>query len=216
MRTGTPGALRRSGHVPAILYGHGIRNTMLQLDVKAFTKVWQVAGTTSLVMLKTGQVKHPVLIRDVQLHPLHDIVQHIDFLQVRMDEKIKAKVPLVFIGQSVVVKDQGGVLVRNHDDLELEAFPQDLPHNISVDVTSLTNFDQVIHVKDIPLPKGLTVLTEADEVVALVQPPRSEAELKSLSEEVKEDVTAVEGVEKPEEPAAGEAEVAKAAKEKKE
>ena len=156
-------------------------------------------------MLKTGKAEHPVLIREVQLHPLRDTVQHIDFLQVRMDEKIKAKVPLVFIGQSIAVKDLSGVLVRNHDELELEAFPQDLPHNVSVDIASLTDFEKVIHVKDIALPKGVTVLTEADEVVALVQPPRSEEELKSLSEEVKEDVSAVAGVEKPATPTEGEA-----------
>ncbi len=200
-RAGTPRAVLRTGSVPAILYGHGIKNETLQLNAKAFFKVWQAAGNTTLVMLKTGKAEHPVLIREVQLHPLRDTIQHIDFLQVRMDEKIKAKVPLVFVGQSVAVKDLSGVLVRNHDELELEAFPQDLPHNISVDITSLTNFDQVIHVKDIPPPTGVTVLTEADEVVALVQPPRSEAELKSLSEEVKEDVAAVEGVVKPETPA---------------
>lgn len=205
-RTGKPRALLRSGSVPAILYGHGIINETLQLDAKAFSKVWPVAGTTSLVILKTGKTEHPVLIRAVQRHPLRDTVQHVDFLQVRMDEKIKAKVPLVFVGQSVAVKDMGGVLVRNHDELELEAFPQDLPHNVSVDVASLTDFDQVIHVKDIALPKGVTVLTEADEVVALVQPPRTEAELKSLSEEVKEDVSAVAGVAKPAEPTEGEAE----------
>lgn len=201
VRAGNPRALLRTGTVPAVLYGHGIKNEALQLNSKAFSKVWQVAGNTSLVMLKTGKTEHPVLIREVQLHPLRDTVQHIDFLQVRMDEKIKASVPLLFVGQAVAVKDLSGVLVRNHDELELEALPQDLPHNISVDISSLTNFDQVIYVKDIALPKGVTVLTEGEEVVALVQPPRSEAELEALSEEVKEDVTAVEGVVKPEAPA---------------
>lgn len=205
-RSGKPRAIVRSGQVPAILYGHGIKSETLQLNAKALAKVWQVAGNTTLVMLKTGKTERPVLIREVQLHPLRDSVQHVDFLQVRMDEKIKARVPLVFTGQSAAVKDLSGVLVRNHDELELEALPQDLPHNISVDVSSLTNFEKVIHVKDIAVPKGVTVLTEADEVVALVQPPRSEAELEALSEEVKEDVTAVEGVVKPETPTEGEAE----------
>lgn len=205
-RSGNPRALLRSGTVPAVLYGHGIKNKTLQLNSKVFSKVWQVAGNTSLVILKTGKTEHPVLIREVQLHPLRDTVQHIDFLQVRMDEKIKAKVPLVFSGQSVAVKDMNGVLVRNHDEFELEALPQDLPHNINVDISSLTDFKKVIHVKDIILPNGVTVLTEGEEVVALVQPPRSEAELETLSEEVKEDVTAVEGVVKPEALAGGEAE----------
>lgn len=215
-RSGKPRAVVRAGQVPAILYGHGIKNEALQLNAKAFSKVWQAAGNTTLVILKTGKTEHPVLIREVQLHPLRDSVQHVDFLQVRMDEKIKARVPLVFTGQSAAVKDLNGVLVRNHDELELEALPQDLPHNVSVDISSLIDFEKVIHVKNIPLPKGVTVLTDAEEVVALVQPPRSEEELKSLSEEVKEDVTAVEGVVKPEIPAEGEPEVeAEATKEKK-
>lgn len=202
-RSNHPQAILRAGSIPAILYGHGIKNQPLQLDGKAFAKVWPVAGSTTLIMLKIGSTEHPVLIREVQLHPLHDSVRHIDFLQVRMDEKIKARVPLVFTGQSAAVKDLNGVLVRSHDELEVEALPQDLPHDISINISSLTDFEKVIHVKDITLPAGVSVLTAADEVIALVQPPRSEEELKALSEEVKEDVTAVEGVEKKEEAAEG-------------
>lgn len=204
VRTENPNTIRQKGSVPAVLYGHGIKNELVQVDSRALEKVLREAGQTSLVNLIIGDHKHNVLIRDIQLHPLKSNVTHADFYQVRMDEKVKADVPLEIVGESRAVKDLSGVLVHNIDSLEIEALPADLPHVIQLDISSLTGFDKVIHVGDIPLPSGVTVLDDAEEVVALVQPPRSEEELASLSEEAKEDVESVEGVVKKEEPAEGE------------
>lgn len=204
-RSGNPGAVRRSGNIPAVLYGHGITPQTVEVESRAFQKLFTVAGRTTMLTLSIQDGKdHPVFIRDIQLHPLKNTITHIDFYQVRMDETIRASVPLKFIGQAPAVADMSGVLVRNIDELEVEALPKDLPRNIEVDISSLINFDTVIHVSDIKLPEGVTTHKDGGEVVALVQPPRSEQEIEALSTEVKEDVESVEGVKK-EEPVEGEA-----------
>lgn len=200
-RHATASAVRQESSIPAILYGHGIAAQNVQVDYRTFLKTYKQAGQTSLVDLSVDGEDHPVLIREVQRHPVRDNILHIDFYQVRMDEEIEAEVPLTFIGESSAIKDMAGVLVRNLDHLEIRALPRDLPHEIQIDISSLTNFDAIIHVKDVAVPTGVTVLNEADEVVALVQEPRSEAEIEALSEAVVEDIEKVEGIKK-EEPAA--------------
>lgn len=218
-REKTSAQVRAAGGVPGVLYGHGIKNQAVQVDLKEFTKIFSQTGYTTLVSLAVGNVDHNVLVREVQFHPLKDHISHVDFYQVRLDEKVRAQVPLNFIGEAAAIKDLSGVLVKSIDVLDLEALPQDLPHNIAVDISALATFESAIHVADLSLPKGVHVFTAPETVVALVQAPRSEAELKSLAEEVKEDVAAVEAVEKketteedPAEGAAGEAPAAPAAK----
>lgn len=206
IRQAKPGSLRRAGLIPAVIYGHNLKTASIQVDAKQFIKVWQKAGYTSLVNLALGNKgEHTVLVRDIQHHPVKGNVIHVDFYQVRLDEAIKAKVRLKFIGEAEAVKNQGGVLVRNMDEIELEALPADLPHDIEVDISVLTDFTKAIHVKDLPLPVSVKHSHQPDDVVALVQPPRTEAELESLKTEVKEEVAAVEGVVKPEAPAEGDA-----------
>lgn len=193
------GELRRAGNIPAVLYGHGIEPKSVSVEIREFMKLLPKAGYTTIVNVKLDDATvHPVFIRAVQFHPVKSTVVHIDFYQVRMDEKVTANVPLKFVGESPAVKEMAGTLVRSMDELEVEALPSDLPHELEVDISALKDFDTQLHVSNIILPKGVVALAEADEVIALVQPPRSEAEMDSLSEEVKEDVEAVEGVKKPE------------------
>lgn len=204
-REKTAAQTRAAGAIPAVLYGHGIKNQAIAVDGKHFTKIFGQTGYTTLLNLSVGKTAHNVLVREVQFHPLKDQITHVDFYQVRLDEKVRAEVPLHFVGESLAVKDLAGVLVKSLDTLDLEALPQDLPHDIPVDITKLKDFESVIHVADLKVPAGVHVFTDAQAVVALVQPPRSEQELKSLAEEVKEDVAAVETVEKKEEAEEGEA-----------
>jgi len=198
-RSGHASAIRRSGDIPAILYGYGIEPQNLAVESRQFYKLFTGAGYTTMVTLAIeGGEDHPVFIREVQIHPLKSTITHIDFYKVRMDEAIKAKVPLKFVGESSAVKVLSGILVRNMDELEVEALPKDMPRDIEVDISSLVDFEGAIYVKDIILPPGVITHRELDEAVALVQPPRSEEEMDALSAEVTEDVEAVEGVKKPE------------------
>jgi large subunit ribosomal protein L25 len=193
-----------------VLYGHGQENQHMALDQKTFTKVFKEAGYTTLIDLAVADSPHasqPVLVREVQIHPLRGHIMHVDLYRVKMDEVIRARVPLTFTGEAPAVKDLGGVLVRNLDEVELEAKPADLPHDISVDISSLAEFDAPMHVQDLKVSDKVKLLHEPDDVVALVQAPRSAEELEAeLAEEVTEDVSSVEGVaEKPQEEGAEEA-----------
>ncbi len=200
------GVTRQEGDIPAVLYGRGITSKSLKVKRKEFEKLFRQAGMTSLVSLRLDDKDdHNVLIREVQIHPLKSTVVHIDFYQVRMDEPIRAKVPLRYEGESAAVRDAGGILVRNMDEVELEALPKDLPRDIVVDVSVLDAFAKAIHISDLILPAGVEVFHEPGDVIALVQAPRSQEELdEELAEEVKEDVEAVEGVKPEEVPAEGE------------
>lgn len=196
-RSGIASATRRAGNIPAVLYGYGIDPQNVEVESRQFYKLFTGAGYTTMLTLQVeGGEDHPVFIREVQIHPLKSTITHIDFYKVRMDEAISAKVPLKFVGESPAVKVLTGTLVRNMDELEVEALPTDMPHDIEVDISSLVDFEGVIQVKDITLPEGVITHVDLEEAVALVQPPRSEAEMDALSEEVKEDVESVEGVKK--------------------
>src|SRR5690349_1275867 len=113
-------ALRKDGMVPAELYGHGIKNEHVAVSTKELRKVLRHAGETSIIDLKVGATKHPVFIHDVLRNPITDSIENVDFYRVRMDEKIKLKVPLSFIGEAPGVKEKGGVLVCSLSELEVE------------------------------------------------------------------------------------------------
>ncbi len=121
-----------------------------------------------------------------------------------MDEEIEATVEIEFTGESPAVKELGGVLVKNIDEVDVKCLPGDLPPKIIVDVGKLKTFDDYIYVKGLKVSDKIELLVDPETVVAMVAPPRSEEELADLDTEVKADVTQVEGVVKEEKPAEGE------------
>lgn len=177
--TTSPKAVRREGFIPAVLYGHNIESTNLSVPSNEFEKLFRKAGESTLIELTTEDGKvHNVLIQEVQRHFLTTKPIHVDFLQVNMTETLKATVALEFIGESLAVKAEGGVLVKVMNEVEVECLPMDLPHNIEVDISAIKNFSDHITVKDLKVSSKVKILTDADEVVAKVQPPRNvEAEL---------------------------------------
>ncbi len=183
-------SLRRAGMLPAVLYGEGILTTPLSISARDFEKAFSTSGETSILTLKVaGDKDYNVLIHDVADDPLTLKPIHADFYAVRMDRAIEAKVPLAFIGQSPAVQQEGGILVKVLHELEVKALPGDMPHEIEVHLDALEKIEDKIHVKDIKLPTGVTLRVDEGEVVALVEPPRSDAELEAL--EKKEEVAEV-------------------------
>lgn len=192
LKTTTPEKLRKSGKLPGVLYGHKVTNANLALDAREFDKIFKKAGESTIVDLKTDDGKtHPVLIHEVQYHYLTSAPIHVDFYQVSLTDKLKAKVVLEFIDEAPAVKTLGGVLVKVLSDVEVECLPADLPHNIPVSLAGLKTLQDTLHVKDLVVPAKVKILTPADELVIKVQPPRDvEAE---LATPVVEDVSKVEG-----------------------
>jgi large subunit ribosomal protein L25 len=198
--------LRATGFIPAVLYGHGTDNQNVAIQRSEFEKVYKAAGESTIISV-TNDKKPAVnaLIQDIDRHPTSGEILHVDLFQVRMDEKITHDIPLHYIGESKAIKELGGILVKSIDNLTVRCLPADLPSELVVDLSMLEDFESRITVSDIKMPKGVELEVKPDEVVAVVEPPRTEEELKALDEKVEENVEAVEKVEK-EVPAEGEAE----------
>ncbi|MGB2762069.1 MAG: 50S ribosomal protein L25 [Minisyncoccales bacterium] len=192
-------ALRNKGLLPAVLYGPKIKNFSLQVNEKEFEKIFKEAGESSLVNLKVGEKEFLVLIHDFQKDPLKGNFIHVDFYQPVLDEETEATVPLEFIGEAAAVKELAGTLVKNIKELNVKALPQNLPHDIKVNVETLKTFEDSITIKDLKIPEGVRVLKEPEEIIALVSPPEKvEEELEKPVEEKVEEVEKVGEKEKEE------------------
>lgn len=203
-------SLRTQGVVPAVLYGRGIPSVSLQVPAKELEHAYRQAGESTLVYVVVDGAEHPTIIKDVARHPVSGALQHADFYQVRLDEKVKAMVPVVFVGESPAVKDFQGIFVRNANELEVEALPTDLPHEIEVDISALKELNSQLTVGDIK-GHGWTLTAEPGEVIASVTEPISEEELKASLEAPTTDVSAVEEIKKEEKAEEGEEETPAAA-----
>ena len=208
-------ALRAEGAVPAVVYGFGTEPTNIQVDRNAFLKVLAAAGSSTVVDLVVGEKSFQVLIGEVQRNALNDFVTHIDFRAVDPNRKIEAKIPLVLVGMAPAVKELGGTLLQSLEEVEVVSLPNALVHEISIDVSKLATFDDVIRVSDIVAPEGVEITTDGEVAIASVQPPRSEEELASLNETVDTDVSKVEVLKEKKLTPEEEAEKAKEPKDKK-
>ncbi len=155
------GKLRKAGAIPATVYGKKIKSVSLVVAADTFAKLYQEAGETGLVELTVGSVVVPVLIHSVQLHPVTRALLHVEFFQVDLKEKVKTRVPVVLSGEAAVIREKTGVLLSVLDEVEVEALPTDLPDRLTLDVAGLTAVNQELKVGDIPVPAGVTVLSDA-------------------------------------------------------
>jgi len=187
--------IRESGFIPAILYGKGQEPIALQVPNKDFNKAFKTAGESTLIYLSVDGQAYPTIIHDIARHPASDAIIHADFYKVNLAQKIKTMVPVAFIGESQAVKD-GGILVRNLNEVEVEALPQDLPHEVAFDLSALVAFGNQILLKDAQVGAKVEVIGNAEEIIATVQEPISEEALAASLETTGETVDDVETVEK--------------------
>ena len=182
-------SLRKQGIIPAVLYGAGIKNIPLQVEEKEFNRVFQEAGTSSLISLEIEgkQKKFQVLIHDLTSDPLTEKILHVDFYRPSAKKEVEAEIPLVFEGTPPAVKESGGALVREIQTVEVKGLAQNLPKEIKVDVGKLKTFEDRVVIGDLKLPKGVKILREPDEIVALVSPPEKAEEEEKLEEKPKEE-----------------------------
>lgn len=176
-----PSDAQSAGEISNGVYGEGVKSQPISVSYKDFEKVYKETGESTLLKLDVDGKPYNVLIHDIKNDPLRGTPLHADFYAVRMDKVIRIKVYIEFFGESLAVKNDGGILVKVMQELEVEALPQDLPHEIKADLAPLASFESKIFVRDIPIPKGVKVLAGLDEIVALVEPPRSEEELAALT-----------------------------------
>lgn len=164
----TAAHLRRDGKVPAVVYGRNIPAQSLAVSASEFARIHSLAGESSLLDLVIGGgAPTKALIQDVALDPLSGQPIHVDFRAVSMTEKIRTHIALQFTGDVPAVKI-GGVVVKQMDEVEVEALPQDLVHEIVVDLSVLATLEATIHIRDLKAPPGVSILNDANAMVASV------------------------------------------------
>lgn len=194
-------AIRKQGLIPAELYGHGVENIHLAVPVREFAKAYNEAGESTMIDLNIAGDVRKVMIHSVVEHPVTSDVVAIDFYQVNLNEEIIVDVPLIFTGEAPGIKEKGGVLVKSLTEVEVEALPADLPHDLTIDISRLVDIGSTIYAKDIVMPKGVKLETNPEVAVISVAEKLSEAEDMAESEAADLSEISAEG-EKKEEAAA--------------
>lgn len=175
--------LRRDGFTPCHIYGHNIASETIQAESAALEHVIATAGSTRLVSLEAkGKKPRMAFIREIQRTPVEGNVLHVDFYQVKMNEKITAKVPLHLTGEAPALKSKGRMLAHPIDHVDVESLPADIPASITVDISVLATLDDAIQVKDLPINDNVTVLTDPEALVAKVNEPTVKAEVEAETE----------------------------------
>ena len=178
---------RKDGQVPGVVYGNQKENQSVFVDGHDFTRAFMHAGHSTIVELKVGDgSSENVLIHDIDSDPITNEIRHVDFYRVNMNKAIRTEVPLHFIGEAPAVFQQEGSLFKNIEEVEVETLPANLPPQIEVDISGLDDFTKTIHVSDLKVGDGVEILTDLEQLVCKVEPPRSEEEMAALEEEVGE------------------------------
>lgn len=159
--------LREKGFVPAVMYGPETEAKNLLVERSAFEKVYQEAGNTSILNLNLddGKENYDVLIHDLAFDPVTDIITHIDFYCFKSGHKLHTTIPFIFLGEARPVREQGAILVKQMEELDVRCLPKDLVNEITVDVSKIETIDDVIKVKDIELPEGIEAVSGPDEII---------------------------------------------------
>ena len=169
--------LRRQGILPGVVYVANQASENIQLDARAFDVLMRTTTRNTLVDLKIGKSRPlPALLQHVHEHPVRRNPVHVDFLVVSMTEAITIDVPINYMGDSSAADKLGGTLLHMRETVSISALATALPHAIDLDISPLDSFDDVLHVRDLVVPEGVVILTDPDEPLARVQPPRVEEE----------------------------------------
>jgi large subunit ribosomal protein L25 len=185
------GALRREGKLPGVIYGHKVDSIAILMELKESTRVLNVATSSSIVLINLEGVEYSTLIREKQRDYLKNRFIHVDFQAVSQTEKIKAKVNVEIVGLAPAVKDFSGVVVEGLPAVEVEALPKDLPERFIVDISGLKAIGDSIFVKDVPIPAGVEVLDDMDEMIVMITAPQAE-EIEVVTEEVTDEPEVIE------------------------
>ncbi|MBI5140389.1 MAG: 50S ribosomal protein L25 [Candidatus Vogelbacteria bacterium] len=192
-------SIRSAGDLPVVVYGAGESALPLTVNSQEFVTVWKKAGESSVIKLDTDAGKKDVLVQDVSFHAVTGQPLHADFYLVKADQLIKVYIPIRFEGVAPAVKTFSGVMVKVLHEVEVEALPADLPHELVADVSGLEKLEDRVFVKNIKLPNGVTIVGSQDGVVALVSVGKDEVE-----EVAPPDLTAIEVEKKGKKPEEGE------------
>lgn len=180
-------SLRKSQSIPGVIYGEQKEVLHITLDYKTFVEVYRKAGETTIVECELNETKIPTLIADVALHPVHDTVLHVDFKRINLTKKVEANVPVVVVGESPAVK-AGGVLLQQTQEISVECLPQNIPHEISIDASVLTEVGQEFTVANLPKDGSYEITEDQNRVIVSVVAHREES-TEAQTERVETEIT---------------------------
>ena len=166
-------ALRKAGSMPAVVYGPKQESLSITLNRREFEKAFKSAGESTVVTISVDGAQIPTLIHEVDPDPVTNVPRHADFYAIVKGQKVKVKIPLEFTGESAAVKG-GANLVKTLYEIEVEADPMNLPHELVVDITSLVEVGSQIVASDIVLPTGVELMENPDEVIAIAAAAKEE------------------------------------------
>jgi large subunit ribosomal protein L25 len=166
--------LRRQGRIPGVLYGKNRDNRLLHVDQGELVRLLQQEGSSAVLQLQLEGETQAVIIQELQRDPVKGQILHVDFKAIRMDEPVEKEVPLKLEGEAPGER-AGGVLQQQLRYVEIRCLPSQLPGEISVDVSNLEIGD-VLTLAEVPLPEGVELLSDPDQVVVSVVEPQLGAE----------------------------------------
>jgi large subunit ribosomal protein L25 len=186
--------IRAQGQIPAVLYGSG-ENISLTLQPKELLKILSSGDNTIFQLEIDGELgaDRQAIVRALQRHPLKETILHADLYRISMDVELTVSVPIVLQGMSREVSDIGGMINQLLHEIEIQCLPSLIPHELTIDVAHL-GIGEVLHVRDLPVPQGIQVLADSDEVVASVS-VRGEEVAAGASPGVESQTTAAEAEE---------------------
>jgi large subunit ribosomal protein L25 len=168
--------LRAEGKIPAVVYGHGMDPISVSVDRRELRQALSgAAGMNTILDLSVDGTVYPTLIKDVQRHPVKRSVQHIDFIQVNLNEEIVVSIPIHLEGEAKEVSANNGLVDLAMQELEVRTTPRSIPDGITIDITDMT-MDTVIRIADVPLPAGVTAEGDPDAPVVTVLVMRATVE----------------------------------------
>lgn len=195
--------LRKEGNIPANVFGKSFTPVAISVDTKVFNTLFKTAGETTVIYIKAGDQEYPTLVSDIQYHPVTEEVLHVDFKKVNLKQKVEARVPLHFIGESVAVEQKNGVLLTQVEELIVTALPTSIPHAIEIDISVLQEIGDAIRVSDLAKSADYEIEEEPETVIASVTEHVEEEIEPETTAEAPEILTEKEGEEGAEgEPAA--------------
>lgn len=174
LRKGLNG-LRAGGKIPAVIHNHGKESIHVSGDVKLLNKVYEQAGKHHPVELTIGSQKHLALIKDADFEPVKNRLRHLVFQAIRQNEAVEAEIPLVFKEDAEIPAEKLSLLVLKHlDHVEVKALPKDLPDQLVVDPSKLTEVGDTLTVADVVVPAGVTIITDLEQGIATVEMPKDQ------------------------------------------
>jgi len=182
--------LRREGLMPGNVYGKKVESMSVSVEIKDLEKTYKKVGETGLLELVVDGKTRPVLIHNVQTHPVTDEFLHVDFLQVNLNEKVKTQIPLEMVGVSPAEKSGMGTVVQYLNEIEVEALPGDLPDKFEIDTSKLIDLESAVLISDLKYDKNkVEILDQSDQILAKVEPPQEEVVEEPVSTQTDEEAS---------------------------